>query len=161
MATFGFNDQIYAQEALSAFVATLTPISTFARDFSGLTAQQGNMVLVPRVDSVATTTFSYANNGGYPYEGSGGVAGTVTVNLDQHQLSVVEFTDKDVANSSAANWTYYAKVQGETLGKKVLQLVSGLFTTANYGTAGLTAPIAGYTRSSTVSVCAQYWLSET
>jgi hypothetical protein len=94
---------------LSAFVATLTPVSTFARDFNAETSQKGNLVLVPRVDSVSTTTLSYSDNSGFPYEQAGGVCNTITVTLDQNFLAPIEPTDQQVANSSVASFQNFAK----------------------------------------------------
>jgi hypothetical protein len=133
MATINFNDKIFIQEALQAFTAELTPFNAFSRSYSGATAQKGQDIAIPRVDALSTTTFAYTNNSGYPYETEGGTINTITVSLDQHQIVGVDLTDVQVANSSAAEITNFARQQGKALAKKVLLNVWGLLTTVNFG----------------------------
>jgi len=56
------------------------------------------------------------------------------------------------ANSSAATFQNFAQIQGETLGKIVLQKIWGLFTTVNFGAAVVGVSIGQYSRASTVSI---------
>jgi hypothetical protein len=135
MATINFNDKIFIQEALQAFTAELTPFNAFSRSYSGATAQKGQDIAIPRVDALTTTTFNYANNSGFPYETEAGTINTITVSLDQHQIVGVDLTDIQVANSSAAEITNFARQQGKALAKKVLLNVWGLLTTVNFGVA--------------------------
>ena len=111
MATVNFNDSIFAQEALQSFVAMLTPLNAFSKDFSGASAQKGNAIYVPRVDSVVATTFNQS------YTGTGGTINTITVNLDQHRITTVDLTDVQQLNSSAATVANMARQQGKALGK--------------------------------------------
>jgi len=110
------------------------------------------VIYVPRVEALSATTFAYTNNSGFPYEDSGGVCNTITVNLDQNFVSVVDFTDQQVANSSAATFQNFASVQGGTLAKTMLQRIWTLFTTVNFGLAALNVSIANYNRAGTVSI---------
>jgi hypothetical protein len=135
MATINFNDKIFIQEALQAFTAELTPFNAFSRSYSGATAQKGQDIAIPRVDALSTTTFAYTNNSGYPYETEAGTINAITVSLDQHQIVGVDLTDIQVANSSAAEITNFARQQGKALAKKVLLNVWGLLTTVNFGVA--------------------------
>jgi hypothetical protein len=151
MATINFNDGIFAQEALQAFTAALTPLSAFSRSFSSATAQKGNAVYVPRVEQVTPTTFAYANNSGVPYEGSDGTVNTVTITLDKHQIVTCDLTDIDVANSSAAEISHFAQQQGRALGKRVQQAIWASFTTANFGVAIVSTSIQHYGRAGIAS----------
>ena len=152
MSTINFNDSIYAQEALSAFVSALTPVSIFSHSYNNETNQKGGVVYVPRVDSVSTTTFSYSDNSGFPYEQTGGVVNTITVTLDQHILAPLDFTDLQWANSSAADFKNFAQIHGQTLAGQVLQKIWGLFTTVNFGLPIVGVSIAAFSRASTVSI---------
>jgi hypothetical protein len=138
MATINFNDKIFIQDALQAFTATLLPLNAFSRSYSAETRRKGDALAIPRVDPLSTTTFSYDNNSGYPYESLGGTINTITLSLDKHQIVGVDLTDIQVANSSAAEISAFARQQGKALGLKVLQDVFGLMSIANYGAAVVT-----------------------
>jgi hypothetical protein len=152
MSTLNFNDSIFAQEALTAFVAELVPLGAFSHSFSGETVVPGQAVYVPRIDALSATTFSYTDNSGFPYENSGGTINTITVNLDQHFITTVDFTDTQAANSSAVDWANIARLQGSTLGKAVWQRIATLWTTVNFGLAVANLSIGSYSRATTVSV---------
>jgi hypothetical protein len=141
MATVNFNDGIFAQEALQAFVAGLTPLNAFAKDFSSAAAQRGNAIYVPRVDAVTATTFNQS------YTGSGGTINTITVNLDQHRITTVDLTDVQQLNSSAAVITNMARQQGKTLAKQVTQDIWRLLTIPNFGAAVVTTAAANWTKT--------------
>lgn len=146
MATINFNDGIYAQTALEAFVATLQPLRAFARDFSGETAQKGNAVYVPRVDATFATTFSGS------YTVSGGTVNTITVNLDRHKIAPVDITDVQSVNSSPARAETFARQQGKALGKAVLQDIWSVITAANFGAAAVTTAVANWGRAQLAKV---------
>jgi hypothetical protein len=133
MATINFNDKIFIQEALQAFTAEMTPFNAFSRSYSAETRNKGDAIAIPRVDALTTTTFSYDNNSGFPYETEGGTINTITVNLDKHQIVGVDITDIQNANSSAANIANFARQQGKALARKVLTDVWGILTTVNFG----------------------------
>jgi hypothetical protein len=141
MATVNFNDGIYAQEALQAFVASLTPLRAFSRDFSSQAAQRGNAVYVPRVDAVTSTTFNQS------YTGSGGTINTITVNLDKHRINTVDLTDVQQLNSSAAVITNMARQQGKSLGRMVLQDIWSQLTIPNFGAAIVTTAASNWSRT--------------
>lgn len=152
MSTVNFNDGIFAQEALTAFVTALTPLSIFSHSYSAETIAKGNAVYVPRIDALTATTFSYLSNNNMPYENTGGTINTITVNLSEQFIQGVDFTDQQFANSSAIDYAQLGALQGATLGKTVVQRVMSLFTTANFGAAALNLPIASFSRASTVSL---------
>ena len=141
MATVNFNDGIYAQEALQAFVAMLTPLNAFSRDFSGLAAQRGNAIYVPRVDAVTSTTFNQS------YTGTGGTINTITVNLDKHRINTVDLTDVQQLNSSAAVIQNMARQQGKSLGKMVLQDIWSQLTIPNFGAAVCTTAATNWSKT--------------
>ena len=141
MATVNFNDGIFAQEALNAFVAALTPLNAFAKDFSSQTAQKGNAIYVPRIDGVTSTTFNSS------YTGTGGTINTITVNLDQHRITTVDLTDVQQLNSSAAVVQNMARQQGKSLAKMVTQDIWRLLTIPNFGAAIVTTAAANWTKT--------------
>ena len=141
MATVNFNDSIFAQEALQAFVAELAPINAFARDFSGETARKGNAVYVPRVDSITATTFNQLYNVG------GGTINTITVSLDKHRISHMDLTDVQQLNSSAATIDNMARQAGKGLAKLVLQDIWSVILTTNFGAAVVTTAAANYSKT--------------
>jgi hypothetical protein len=101
--TLNFNDSIFAQEALQAFTAALTPLSAFSHSFDRESAAYGSAVYVPRVDALTATTFAGYSDTTFPYEQSGGTINTITVTMDQQFITTVDFTDLQRANSSAAD----------------------------------------------------------
>lgn len=144
MSTINFNDKIFAQEALQAFVADLSPLAFFSHSYNAQSAQKGDAIYIPRVDAITTTTFSYTDNSGFPYENSGGTIGTITVTMDQQFINAIDITDLQVMNSSAAEWGNFARQQGKSLAKAVWQRIASIFTTANFGTAVQNISIANY-----------------
>lgn len=145
MATIATNDKIFINEALQAFTAGLAPLRAFTRSYSGETARKGDAIAIPRADALSTTTFSYDNNTNYPYETIGGELGTITVNLNDHQIVGVDITDIQFANKGAAEITVFAQQQGRALARKCLENIFTLVTTVNFGAAAATAvSIANY-----------------
>lgn len=144
MSTINFNDGIFAQEALQAFVANSPLLTLFSHSYNAEAAQKGNAIYVPRVDALTATTFSYTDNSGFPYEQSGGTINTITVTLDQQFICPVDISDLQSANSSAAEITNFARQQGKVLAKQAFQKIATLFTTANYGAAVVNVGIASY-----------------
>jgi len=140
MATINFNDAIYAQTALEAFVTALTPLRAFARDFSGEAAQVGNAIYVPRVEAMTGTTFDQT------YTGSGGTVNTISVNLNRHRIVPFDLTDIQALNSSAARAGLYAAQQGRALAKIVTQDIWSLITLANFGVSLATTAAANWGR---------------
>lgn len=147
MATINFNDAIFARRALTAFTARLSSLRIFATDFSGLAAQKGNAIYVPRVDALTATTFAYTNNSSRPYEGDGGSVNTITVNLNNHHIVPVQITDIDAVNSSAATGDKLAATAGRDLGKRVLQTIWSLITTGTFGSAAVTTSSANWSKT--------------
>jgi hypothetical protein len=143
MSTVNFDDKIFVQEAMQAFTAGLAPLSAFSRSFSDQTASKGDAIAIPRVDVMATTTFDYDNNDGFPYEGAGGTINTITINLDKHQIVNADITDIQFANSSAAQITNFAQQQGRALARKVLTDIFGILSITNFG-AGITTASSGF-----------------
>jgi hypothetical protein len=137
MATF-YNEKIYLQEVLNAFTAGMAPVSAFSRSFSAATARKGDAIIVPRVSAMSTTTFNYDNNGGFPYEGSGGEVVAITLNIDKHQIVPCDVTDIQSVNSSVADVTTFARQQGAALARKCLTDIFGLLSITNFGAAAAT-----------------------
>lgn len=144
MSTINFADKIFAMEALQAFNASIVPFNAFTKSYSSLAGKVGDAIVVPRVDVLSTTTFAYANNSDFPYEGSGGTVNAITVNLNNHQIVQVDITDIQAANSSPAEAVTFARQQGRALAKKVQQSVWASLIAANFGSAITAVSIASY-----------------
>jgi len=142
MATINYTQSIFLQEALQAFVAMLQPLTAFSRSFSGVAAQKGSAIIVPRVEALTSTTFSYAANSSRPYEAGGGTINSITVNLDKHRYVTADITDIQAANQSPAIMINFARQQAKSLAKMVLQDLFANFTTVNYGLGVVSAVIA-------------------
>ncbi len=151
MSTINFNDAIFAQEALQAFIANCPWLGLFSHSFNDESAQVGSVVYVPRVDALVATTFNYTDNSGFPYEQTGGVVNTITVTLDQQFICPVDVSDLQAANSSAAKVINFARQQGKAMAKGMWQRVATLFTTVNYGLAS-SISIANYGYTAGVSI---------
>lgn len=131
MSTINFNDKIFAQEALQAFSASLTPLNVFSHSFDQSAKNIGSAVIVPLVGTMTATTFSYSNNSDVPYEGSGGTITALTVNLDQHVITTIDITDYQ--HGPGVDFTTFAQQQGRALGKEVIRRLWSTFTVANFG----------------------------
>jgi len=141
MSTIAFNDKIFLEQGLEAFVANLAPLRAFANDFSGATSRKGDAVIVPRVDAVTATTFDQS------YETAGGEINAITVNLNQHKISTVDLTDTQAANHSPAQIGNFARQQGKALAKMVLQTMWSIITPGTFGAAIVTTAAANWTRT--------------
>ncbi len=152
MATaINFNDSIFAQEALKAFVAACPQLSAFSHSYNSESAQTGAVIYVPRVEALVATTFTYTPASGLAYEQDQGTINTVTVTMDQQFIVTCGQTDLQNANSSAG-LAALAQNQGQELAKKVWQRIATLFTTVNFGVSVANLSIANYSRATTVSV---------
>lgn len=139
MATIALNDKIFTQIALQAFVAKLTPLNAFTRDFSGDARRKGDAIVVPLISGITATTFNSS------YEEGGGAITFATVNIDRHRIASIDLTDVQVANSSAAVLDNLAIQAGESLARIVLQDIWSAITVTNFGAAILTTAGANYT----------------
>lgn len=152
MATINFNDGIFAQTALEAFIANAPWVGLFSHSFNAEAAQKGSAIYVPRIDSLTATTFNYTDNSGFPYEQSGGTINTITVTLDQQFIVPADLTDLQAMNSSAAEITNFARLQGKTLAKLAWQRIATVFTTVNFGLAIQNITIGHYGYTAGVSI---------
>ncbi|RPI67898.1 MAG: hypothetical protein EHM38_09185, partial [Geobacteraceae bacterium] len=139
MATIALNDKIFSQVAMQAFVAKLTPLNAFTKDFSDEARRKGDAVIVPLISGITATTF---NNS---YETGGGAITFATVSMDKHRIASIDLTDVQVANSSAAVMDNLAIQAGEALARIVLTDIWSAITVANFGAAVLTTAGANYT----------------
>jgi hypothetical protein len=139
MASIALNDKIFTQIALQAFVAKLSPLNAFTRDFSSDTRRKGDAVLVPLISGITATTFNQS------YETGGGAITFATVSINNHRISSIDLTDVQVANSSAAMMDNLAIQAGESLARIVLTDIWSAITVANFGAVALTTAGANYT----------------
>lgn len=140
MSTINFNDAIYSQQVLDAFLEFITPVKAFARDFSPKAAEIGSAVYVPRMDGVTATT-------GSGYENTGGTINVITVNLNKRYVSTVDITDIQAANSSPSKVENFARQQANAIAQVVLQDIWSLLLTTNYGVAVVTTAAANWTKT--------------
>jgi hypothetical protein len=147
MATVNYTQSIFIQEGLNAFVAALTPANAFSRSYSGVTAQKGNSIIVPRVDALTATTFAYTNNSSRPYEAGGGTINSITVTLDQHKYVTVDITDIQAANQGPAVMSNFYRQMGKALGRHVMETIWAGFTTVNFGLGVASASVASIGRT--------------
>ena len=142
MATVSFNDTIFAQEALNAFNAALSPISAFSRNISSEARNKGDAIVVPFISALTATTFNATTAN---YQSGGGAVTSNTVNLNQHNIVTMDLTDIQVANSSGARFDAIAAQAGRALAAKVLENIWKVITTSNFGAATVTTSEASYT----------------
>ena len=139
MSTLNRTMTAYSQMVLDQFVATLTPLNAFSRDFSSVAVQKGSTVAVPRYDAITSTTFNST------YTGTGGTVNTVTVTVNKHRINTVDLTDVQQLDTDVV-WTKFARQQGKSLGKLVLQDIWSVVTSTNFGAVRVTT-IAGFGKS--------------
>jgi hypothetical protein len=153
MSTINFNDKIFAQEALQAFVSSIRPLSLFSHSYNGEAARKGDAIYIPRVDALVATTFAGYSDTTFPYEQSGGTINTITLTIDQQFITTVDLTDLQTVNSSAADFSVLARQQGKAIAKQVWQRIATLWTTVNYGAALLNISVAnfGYTAGAAIN----------
>lgn len=146
MSTINFHDKIFAQKTLEAFSRRMKPFSGFARDFTNEARQKGDTIAVPRVDAVTVTTFSSSNNGGYPYEGSGGIVNTISVNLTNHHIATVDITDLQALIHSPARAENFSNLLVNTLVSRCFNTVLSIVTPGTFGSFVTSVSIASYGR---------------
>jgi len=130
MATYtNFDDEIFAQQALEGYVATLFPLSSFSIDWEPSPVPAGDTVLVPLIGTLTATTF------GGSYEVCGGSLSAITVTINKHKHVPIGQSDLTAASSSMAKLEKFAFQQGAALATLVLQDICSLWTTANFGLA--------------------------
>ena len=143
MATV-FNDKIFAQEIFQQVTDKLTPFSVFARDISPAPAQKGDAVIVPLFGNTTTTTFTQSTT---VWEQTGGSVSAVTVNMNLQDITPIDLTARQLAESSAAGrfdaWAYQA---GKSHAERMLSHLFAGITTGAFGTAAVSTSIANYDR---------------
>jgi hypothetical protein len=144
MSTLNRTMTAYAQEALNAFTAALTPLNAFSRDFSAAAVQKGTAVAVPRYDSVTATTFASS------YVGTGGTVNTVTVTVSNHRVVTVDLTDVQQLNTDVVI-AKFAKQQGKALATLIQQDIWSLLTTVNFGLGVLSVSASAFSASNALT----------
>lgn len=143
MATV-FNDKLFAQEILQQLTPLLTPINIFTADFSPTPKEKGDAVIVPLFGNTTTTTFSQSTT---VWEQSGGTVSAVTVTLDKQDITPVDLTAQQLAESSAASrFDAFAKQMASSHAERVLGTLFAGITTGSFGTAAVATSIANYDR---------------
>lgn len=137
MATYtNLDNEIFARNALEAFVKTLLPINAFSTNFSPDPGQKGQTVLVPLIASLTATTF------GGSYAICAGTKTVVTVTINRHKHVPIGQNDLDAANSSESTLESFARQQGRALAVAVIQDIFTLLTTSNFTSATAVASTA-------------------
>jgi hypothetical protein len=143
MATL-FNDKLFAQEVFQQLVPMLTPINIFTSDISPNSGQKGDTVIVPLFGNTTTTTFTQSTT---VWEQSGGVISAITVNLNYSDITPVDLTARQLAESAAASrfdaWAYQ---MASSHAERILGTIFAGITTGAFGTAIVSTAIANYDR---------------
>lgn len=139
-----FNDKIFAQEIFQQVRPLLTPFSVWANDISPARKQKGDSVTVPLFGNTTTTTFSQSTT---VYEQSGGTISAITVNLNLDDITPVDLTLRQLAESSAAGrFDAFAVQMANSHAARMLSHVFSAITTGSFGTAAVSTSIANYDR---------------
>jgi hypothetical protein len=142
MATL-FNDKIFAQEIFQQLTPLLTPFDIFAKNVSPSSAQKGDAVIVPLFGNTTTTTFTQSTT---VYEQTGGSTSAVTVNMNLDDITPVDLTARQLAESGhASNFDAFASQMASSHAERMLSHLFSAITTGSFGTAVTTA-IANYDR---------------
>jgi hypothetical protein len=147
MATI-YNDKIFAQTAFQQLTKILSPLRAFLTDISPALRSEGDAVIVPLFENVATTTFDQTANSGMPYEEGGGEINAITVNLNKRFKTAIDMTLQQLAESSnVARHDQWAIQLGNSAAQRVLTEVWGVLTTTNFGEAIITTSPSNYGRA--------------
>lgn len=143
MATL-FNDKIFAQEVFQQLTPLLSPFKAFARSVSPAAAKKGDAVIVPLFGNTTTTTFSQSTTA---YEQTGGTVDAITVNLNLRDITPVDLTAQQLAESGAAgNFDAFAAQMASSHAERMLSHLFAGITTGSFGTAAVSTAIANYDR---------------
>lgn len=139
-----FNDKLFAQEVFQQIVPMLTPINVFTRDISPTAAQKGDAIIVPLFGNTTTTTFTQSTT---VWEQSGGTVSAVTVNLNYQDITPVDLTARQLAESSAAGrFDAFAFQMAKSHAERMLNTIFAGITTGSFGSAIVATSIANYDR---------------
>lgn len=139
-----FNDKLFAQEVFQQIVPMLTPINIFTKDVSPTAAQKGDAVIVPLFGNTTTTTFTQSTT---VWEQSGGTVSAITVNLNYQDITPVDLTARQLAESSASsNMDAFAYQMASSHAERILNTIFAGITTGSFGTALVSTAIANYDR---------------
>lgn len=145
----GVNDDIIAQAALEAFVASILPLSAFTTSFSGEAAKKGEKVSVLRTiaaDAAADKTTHAA----YTIQDADNDA--VEITLGQPKYVSWGLDDVEIASSSVVNMEVYGKQKGYELARAVLVDIFGAITNANYGAAVFTGAASTFDSDDVIDI---------
>lgn len=132
------TNTIYANLALEAFVARLTPLRIFATNFSAEAVQRGDKVKVPFI-SAASTAADFSGT----YNIQGVTAEGLDISINKRKYVSWGLTTEEMATQPAVNMERFARQKGNALAKAVLQDIWSLITAANYGSAAYTQGSGG------------------
>lgn len=138
-----FNDKVFAQEIFQQLTPLLTPFNIFANDISPSSAQTGDTVIVPLFGNTTTTTFTQSTT---VYEQTGGSTSAITVSLNLDDITPVDLTARQLAESGhAGKFDAWAAQMASSHAARMLSHLFSAITTGSFGTA-VTTLIANYDR---------------
>ena len=123
------QQQLYNDQVLKGFVATLAPLRAFSLDVSPAPAEKGytvNMSFVPSGSAPA----SWSEATGYAIQSATRIARAVS--LDNHYFVSNALTDTEMANSSIVRLSDTAFNQGASLGTYVFQNIIGAISASTF-----------------------------
>jgi len=123
------NQQLYNDNVLKGFVASLAPLMVFTWDVSPAPAEKGQAVNVVFIPS-GSTPQAWAEGTGYSIQTATRVARQVT--LSNHYFVSTGLTDIEIANSSLMKIEDTAFNQGASLGNYVFASIAATITGSNF-----------------------------
>lgn len=133
MTTMG--NTIIASKALETFVAAMTPVNAFARNFSEAEANRGDKIKVLSLAAAAVAQSWVAANG---YTIQDDTYTGKDISLDKRQYVSWHLTTEEAQNNPLANLERLGRQKGFALAKAVLQDIWSVITLANFGAPSFT-----------------------
>jgi hypothetical protein len=139
---------ILTSAALEAFIAALTPIKSFANDFSAEAAAKGTGVRVAFIPSQADA----ADFAGDYTANSGSTASGIDILVNRWKYVSWQLTDLESSINQLVRIESFGRQYGFKLGKAVLQDIWSVVTNANYGSAVFTGASSTFDSDSVVDI---------
>jgi hypothetical protein len=139
---------ILTSAALEAFIAALTPIKSFATDFSSEAAAKGTGVRVVFIPSQADAT-DFA--GDYTAN-AGSAANGIDILVNKWKFVSWQLSDLESSLNQLVKIESFGRQYGFKLAKAVLQDIWSIVTNANYGSAVFTGASSTFDSDSVVDI---------
>lgn len=132
-----FNDKLFASELFQQVVDMLAPLRAFSTDFSSVSGNAGDAIIVPLYGAVTATTFTQATD---VMEQTGGLITAVTVTINSRKIAAVDLTTGQLADSSGArNMDAFGYQLAQSTASMIMSDIFSAFSVTNYGAPTTTA----------------------